>query len=70
MKNANNTTEIASLAKRHGVNITSSAIEQFVATEGVRELQDAELSGVVGGAQPTPEQCTKFFTFKSTTWGF
>jgi hypothetical protein len=64
--------EIASLAKRHGINITSSAIDQFVAGAGVRELQGSELKPVVGGQKgdPTPEQCTKFFTFPSTTWGF
>ena len=63
--------QIANLAKRHGINITSSAIDQFVAA-GVRELQGSELKPVVGGARPnpTPEQCTKFFTFPSTTWGF
>ena len=73
MKNATNNNvnaEIASLAKRHGVNMTSNAIDQFVATAGVRELQAAELTPVVGGAKPTPAQCTKFFTFPSTTWGF
>ena len=75
MNNTNNnivSVEIERLAKRHGVNITSNAIEQFVATAGVRELQSAELATVVGGAtpNPTPEQCTKFFTFPSTTWGF
>ena len=75
MKNATNhnvNAEIANLAKRHGINITSNAIDQFVATAGVRELQSAELAPVVGGAKPnpTPEQCTKFFTFPSTTWGF
>ena len=64
--------QIANLAKRHGINITSSAIDQFVASAGVRELQGSELKAVVGGARPnpTPEQCTKFFTFPSTTWGF
>ena len=75
MKNTNDTNmnaEIAGLAKRHGINITSSAIDEFVATTGVRELHSAELSPVVGGAlpNPTPQQCTKFFTYPSTTWGF
>ena len=75
MKNTNNhnvNAEIAGLAKRHGINIDSSAIDQFVATAGVRELQSAELGSVVGGLMPnpTPQQCTKFFTYPSTTWGF
>ena len=64
--------QIAGLAKRHGINITSSAIDQFVAGAGVRELQGSDLKPVVGGQKPnpTPEQCTKFFTYPSTTWGF
>jgi hypothetical protein len=72
MSKSNVNAEIASLAKRHGITITSSAIDQFVAGAGVRELQSSELKPVVGGQKgdPTPEQCTKFFTFPSTTWGF
>lgn len=73
MKNAANhniNAEIASLAKRHGISIASSEIDQFVAAAGVRELNAAELKTVVGGMMPTPAQCTKFFTFPSTTWGF
>jgi hypothetical protein len=70
--NNNVNTQIATLAKRHGVSITSSAIDQFVAGAGVRELQASELKPVAGGLRPnpTPEQCTKFFTYPSTTWGF
>ena len=64
--------QIATLAKRHGVTISSSAIDQFVASNNVRELESSELKPVAGGLapNPTPEQCTKFFTFPSKTWGF
>jgi len=69
-KNVN--AQIATLAKRHGVTISSSAIDQFVANNSVRELASSELKPVAGGLMPdpTPEQCTKFFTYPSKTWGF
>ena len=68
--NANVNAEIAGLAKRHGINVNANEIEAFVATAGVRELHDSDLGRIAGAAQPTPEQCTKFFTFPSTTWTF
>lgn len=69
-KNMNVNAKIAGLAKRHGINISANEIEAFVATAGVRELQESDLSQVAGAAAPTPEQCTKFFTFPSKTWTF
>ena len=64
--------EIASIAQRSGINISVGDIAQFACKSGVRELQTSDLSLVVGGLRgdPTPEQCTKFFTFPSTTWTF
>jgi hypothetical protein len=68
--NANVNAEIAGLAKRHGIQVSTNEIEAFVASAGVRELQESELGQVAGAVGPTPEQCTKFFTFPSTTWTF
>jgi hypothetical protein len=65
-----NPSEIASVAQRSGINLNASDIAQFVSNSGVRELHSSDLSAVVGGKAPTPEQCTKFFTFPSTTWTF
>jgi len=67
-----NAAEIASVAQRSGINVSASDIAQFASNTGVRELHSADLAAVVGGRQgdPTPEQCTKFFTFPSTTWTF
>jgi hypothetical protein len=62
--------EIANVAQRSGINVSASDIMQFVSNSGVRELHSADLSAVVGGKSPTPEQCTKFFTYPSTTWTF
>lgn len=61
--------EIAGLAKRHGINISANAIDQFVSAAGVRELHEGDLNQVVGAAIPN-EKCTKFFTFPSSTWTF
>ena len=63
-----NASEIATVAQRSGVNVSASEIAQFVSNTGVRELETTDLAMVVGGRAPTPEQCTKFFTFPSTTW--
>jgi hypothetical protein len=65
-----NAAEIANVAQRSGISVSAGEIAQFVSNPGVRELQTADLAAVVGGAKPTPEQCTKFFTFPSTTWTF
>jgi len=67
-----NAAEIANVAQRSGINVSASEIAQFASSTGVRELQSTDLAMVVGGrpGDPTPEQCTKFFTFPSKTWTF